>query len=253
VRPGAARDAFFFFVERVRRTRMMANGTMGAVRPECIVRQGEDWMIVHPVPDFLAGAAAQYSVSQRATLNRIIGLPQVRREVLGHRIRTDRIAIALVKGEIAGCLSYRMDGAGSVWPEPWRFRRRFGLLGGTARWLLTEATLRRGRADELYIEGFKVDSTARGRGIGTALLEWLGNEVIRRGKRAWRTEASLTAQAAIRVYQSVGARPLRSVSLGPLGPLFDRQGFVVIRWEAPAAGVAPTQPPLPAAFPPPGR
>lgn len=222
---------------------MMANETMAAVPPECIRRQGEDWMLVHPVPAFLEKAAAEYSVSQRATLNRIIGLPEVRREVIGHAIRPDRICIALVKGEVAGCLSYRMDGAGSVVPEPWRFRRHFGAVGGTARWLLTEATLRRGRPDELYIEGFKVDAKARGRGIGTALLHWLGDEVVRRGKRAWRTEASATADAAIRVYQSVGARPVKTVSLGPLGPLFDRHSFVVIRWEAPSeAGVAAAQP-----------
>jgi len=212
----------------------MANETMAAVPQECIVKQGEDWMLVHPVPEALQKAAAEYSVSQRATLNRIIGLPEVRREVLGHRIRPDRICIALVKGEVAGCLSYRMDGAGSVWPEPKRFRQHFGPISGTVRWLLTEATLRRGRSDELYIEGFKVDSKARGRGIGTALLHWLGDEVVRNGKRAWRTEASANADAAIRVYQGVGAKSLRTVSLGPLGPVFDRDSFVVIRWEAPA-------------------
>jgi GNAT superfamily N-acetyltransferase len=209
------------------------------VPPECIFKQGEDWMLVSPVPDNLARAAAEYSVAQRATLNRIVGLPEVRQKVLGHRVRPDRICIALVKGEVAGCISYRMDGQGSVWPEASRFRAHFGPVGGTARYLLTEATLRRGRPDELYLEGFKVDPKARGRGIGTSLLEWLGSEVVRRGKRAWRTEASITADAAMRVYQGVGARPVKTISLGPLGPLFDRHKFVVLRWEPPAAGAAP--------------
>jgi GNAT superfamily N-acetyltransferase len=208
-----------------------------AVPPECIVKQGEDWMLVSPVPEPLAKAAAEYSVTQRATLNRIVGLPEVRRDVLGHRIRPDRICIALVRGEVAGCISYRMDGKGSVWPEAARFRRRFGPVGGTARYLLTEATLRRGRPDELYLEGFKVETKARGRGIGTALLHWLGDEVVRQGKQAWRTEASITADAAMRVYQGVGAQAIKTVSLGPLGPLFDRHKFVVLRWE-PAAGPA---------------
>ncbi|MCF3934160.1 GNAT family N-acetyltransferase [Acuticoccus sp. M5D2P5] len=211
----------------------MAVATTPAIPPECIYQEGEDWMLVSPVPDFLAADAAAYSVAQRATLNRIVGLPEVREKVLGNRLRPDRICIALVKGEIAGLISYRMDGEGSVWPDSSRYREHFGAVSGTARYWLTEATLRRGRPDELYLEGFKVDPKARGRGIGTSLLHWLGDEVIRRGKKAWRTEASITADAAMRVYQGVGAKPIKTISLGPVGYLFDRPKFVVLRWEAP--------------------
>ena len=144
---------------------------IAAIPGDCIVQQGGDWMLVSPVPEALVAEAAAYNVAQRATLNRIVGLPAVRADVLGHRMRADRICIALVaagdgRAEIVGLISYRMDGAGSVWPEPARYRRRFGPLGGTARWILTEATLRRGRPDELYLEGFKVDARARGRGSG---------------------------------------------------------------------------------------
>jgi ribosomal protein S18 acetylase RimI-like enzyme len=213
------------------------------VPPECIFARGEDWMLVHPVPEHLAEAAAQYSVAQRETLKVFVGSPEKRQEVLGHRVRTDRICIALVKGEVAGCLSYRMDGAGSVWPEPKRFREHFGPVGGTIRWLLTELTLRRGHPDELYIEGFKVDPKARGRGIGTNLLKWLAAEVVRNGKRAWRTEASASADAAIRVYTGVGGQIVKTLWFGPLGHLFDRPKIVVIRWPAPgAAGDAATAP-----------
>lgn len=206
-----------------------------AIPDECIVRQGEDWQLLSPVPPALSAAAAAYSVAQRATLNRIVGLPEVRAQVLGDRLRPDRICIATVRGEIAGLISYRMDGKGSVWPDPARYRAHFGTMSGTVRYWLTEATLMRGRPDELYLEGFKVDEKARGRGIGSALLGWLNEEVIRRGKRAWRTEASITADAALYVYKKAGAVPIKTVSLGPLGHVFDRHTFVVLRWEAPAA------------------
>ncbi len=204
------------------------------IPPECIVKQGADWMLVAPIPDALAGAAARYSVAQRATLNRIVGKPEVRQELLGNRIRQDRACIAIVDGQIAGLISYRMDNEGSVWPDPARYRAHFGALGGSARYLLTQATLRRGNPDELYLEGFKVDEIARGRGIGKSLLNWLGTEVVRRGKKAWLTEASATADAAIYVYKSVGAEIVKTISLGPLGYVFDRHRIVVMRWTPPA-------------------
>lgn len=205
---------------------------------ECVVKRGGDWMLISPVPPSLEAAAARYSVAQRATLNRIVGRPQVREEVLGNRLRPDRICIALVGGEVAGLISYRMDAEGSVWPDARRYRSHFGALSGTARYWLTQATLKRGRPDELYLEGFKVDAIARGRGIGTSLLHWLGNEVVRRKKRAWRTEASSTADAAMRVYQSVGAKIIKTISLGPLGYVFDRHKMVVLRWEPSAQSVS---------------
>jgi len=207
--------------------------SMDDIPPECIVQQGADWMLVAPVPDALATAAARYSVAQRATLNRIVGLPEVRQELLGNRIRQDRVCLAIVEGQIAGLISYRMDNEGSVWPDPARYRAHFGAVSGTTRYLLTQASLRRGNPNELYLEGFKVDAIARGRGIGKALLNWLGTEVVRRGKDAWLTEASSTADAAIYVYKSVGAEIVKTISLGPLGYVFDRHKIVVMRWKPP--------------------
>ncbi|WP_075219377.1 GNAT family N-acetyltransferase [Acuticoccus yangtzensis] len=208
---------------------------MSAIPAECIVKQGDDWMLVSPIPDFIAGEVAAYSAAQRATLKHIVGPEEMRRKVVGNRMRQDRLCVAIVKGEIAGCISYRMDGEGSVWPDPKRFREVFGPVGGTVRYLLAEATLRRGTPEELYLEGFKVDPAARGRGIGTSLLHWLGAEVVRRGKARWRTEASVTAAPAMRVYQGVGAKPTKTVNLGPIGRIADRPKFTVLVWEPPVS------------------
>ncbi|MEM8552358.1 MAG: GNAT family N-acetyltransferase [Pseudomonadota bacterium] len=202
-----------------------------ALPPSCIVNQGEDWVLVSPIPDEIAEPVARYAVAQRATLNRIVGKPEVRQELLGNRLRADRICACIVQGQVGGILSYRMDGAGATWPDPKRYRQHFGPLGGTVRYWLTQASLQRGQPDELYIEGFKVDPIARGRGIGKALLGWLGDEVVRRGKVAWRTEASSTADAAVYVYQSVGAKIVKTMSLGPAGYVFDRHKITVLRWQ----------------------
>ncbi len=207
---------------------------MSTIPAECIFKQGEDWMLVSPIPDNIAAEVAAYSAAQRATMKHIVGPEGVRREVVGNRMRQDRLCAAIVNGEIAGCISYRMDGEGSVWPDPKRFRTHFGPVSGTVRYLLAEATLRRGKPEELYLEGFKVDPAARGRGIGTNLLHWLGSEVVRRGKARWRTEASVTAGPAMQVYQGVGAKPTKTVNLGPIGRIADRPKFVVLEWEPPA-------------------
>lgn len=206
---------------------------MTSIAPECIFRKGEDWMLVSPIPDHIAKEVAAYSAAQRATLKHIVGPEEKRRQVVGQRMRQDRLCAAIVNGEICGCISYRMDGEGSVWPDAKRFRDEFGALSGTVRYLLTEATLRRGHPDELYLEGFKVDPGARGRGIGTSLLHWLGSEVVRRGKKRWRTEASVSAAPAMRVYQGVGAKPTKTVNLGIIGRIADRPKFVVLEWYPP--------------------
>ncbi|MEM1384070.1 MAG: GNAT family N-acetyltransferase [Pseudomonadota bacterium] len=170
---------------------------------------------------------------KRKSLEKIIGPPEERVPLIGARIRRARIAAVVLDGEVVGHLSYRMDGRGAVWPDWPRYRARFGLIGGAARYVATELTLRRGRRQDLYIESFAVDRAARGRGIGGALLTWLCEEVALHGKLAWRTELPEANLPAKRVYEKLGARHVRSVAFGPVARLLHTPRVLLYRWVHP--------------------
>lgn len=212
---------------------------LARIDPTLVVHRGDDWALVSPVPPSAEADAARFAARMRATLKHVVGPPEVRADVFGDRLRrADQICIAVLGGEVVGYLSYRADGVGAVALDRRRFVARFGPLAGIVRHRLASAIQWRGRADELYIEGFKVETEGQGRGIGGALLGWLAREVVRRGKRCWRTEAPVGADGAARTYAKAGARPTRTVKLGPLGRIGDRPAFQVYEWTPPSASTA---------------
>lgn len=210
---------------------------VASIPRECILREdARGWVLVNPIPPGpFSDLVRLYAPSRRHSLHKVIGDPFERSAVLGTRYRPDRICVAVVDGEIAGFLSYRMDGKGSVWPE-WRaFRARYGLVSGAVRYLLTDLSLRRGRAADLYVEGFVVLKPARGKGIGRALLDWLSAEVERHGKQGWRTEMPEGNENARRLYEGYGARAVRVVDTGPFGLVYHTRRSVLYRWTPPGA------------------
>ncbi|MEL6476799.1 MAG: GNAT family N-acetyltransferase [Pseudomonadota bacterium] len=196
-------------------------------------RRGEDWLLMHPIAPGWELAVGAYSVRRRKSLDRIVGDQDTREALLSVPLRPDRICAVVMEGAVVGCLSYRMDGAGSLRPQFARYRARFGLVGGALRYGMTLATLYRGRSKDLYIEGFAVAPETRGRGLGKALLEWLSAEVLRHGKAGWRTEMPEGHEAAARAYQRFGAREERRVWLGPVGRLLGSRYMTLWRWTPP--------------------
>lgn len=201
---------------------------------ETVVARGADWVLLAPPPPGpLADAAAVFVARTRHSLHVACGGADAQQRVLGHRIHRDRLCVALLRGKLVGALSYRCDGRGALCPEWRRFRAEYGRMSGAWRYVLTLATLHRGRARDLYIEGYALLPVARGRGIGAAMLAWLGTEVARRQKSGWRTEMPATAQAAALAYTRAGALPLRTVRLGPFGRLVGARTFTIYRWTPP--------------------
>ncbi|MBY8975716.1 GNAT family N-acetyltransferase [Rhodobacteraceae bacterium NNCM2] len=188
-----------------------------------------EWRLVHPVPPDLADATGRFAARRRSSLKHIVGDGDAREAMLAHPLRRDRICVAMIGAEIVGCLSYRLDGAGAIQLDRRRFRQRFGLISGEARYLATQATLRRGDPDYLYIEGFAVAAKARRLGIGQALLRWLGDEAARHGKQGWQAEMREGHGGTARLYERAGARPVRNIPLGPAALLFGARRMVLYR------------------------
>ncbi|MEM1275801.1 MAG: GNAT family N-acetyltransferase [Pseudomonadota bacterium] len=207
----------------------MSYGTLPI--PEHLIKdRGPDWILVSPIPPELSHAVGAFSARRRVSLRHIIGDRDQREKMLARPIRPDRIAAILIEGEVIGCLSYRVDGKGSIAPQIKRFWREYGFMSGSLRWIGTDLTLRRGRRGEIYIEGFAVASEARGQRLGSALLNWVSGEVRRLGKTAWRAEMPDGHHEAARAYERSGATRTRIVPLGPFGPLIGSKAMTLYRW-----------------------
>ncbi|MEM7505161.1 MAG: GNAT family N-acetyltransferase [Pseudomonadota bacterium] len=203
------------------------------ISPANIWREGDGWMLVHPIPPGWEAAVGDYSVRRRKSLSKIVGDEDARADLLATPMRVDRICAVVMEGQVVGCLSYRMDGAGSVQPIWARYRETYGAISGSIRYFLTQLTLYRGRPQDLYIEGYAVAPETRGKGLGKALLEWLSAEVIRHGKSGWRTEMPQGHEAAARAYERFGAREQRKIWLGPLVWLLGSRVITLYRWTPP--------------------
>lgn len=199
----------------------------------CIWHRGDDWLLMYPVAPGWERAVGIYSARRRKSLDRIVGDHDMREKILGQPIRPDRICAVIHEGEVKGCLSYRMDGKGAVWPQIETYWREFGAVQGTLRYLMTQATLIRGRAQDLYVEGYAVAPELRGKGIGKALLNWLSAEVTRNGKEGWRTEMPDGSEEAARAYTRFGAKLQRRIPLGPVGWLLGYPRVSLLRWVPP--------------------
>lgn len=93
----------------------------------------------------------------------------------------------------------------------------FGLFGALPRWfrvILEDALVPRGRV--AYVEALAVAEDARGRGIGTALLEAAIDEATRRGASAVVLEVVDTNPAARRLYERLGFERAWGVRTGAL-------------------------------------
>lgn len=96
------------------------------------------------------------------------------------------------------------------------------IYGVSALWrgALASALSRRLEPGTLLIDGIAVDAAARGRGVGTRLLNALSEEARRRGLAHVRLDVSDTNPRAKALYERLGFAALRTHRLGPLSPLF---------------------------------
>jgi ribosomal protein S18 acetylase RimI-like enzyme len=123
------------------------------------------------------------------------------------------VGVALVTGH-GRLLELQQDG----------LRRAFGRIGGAWRWTAYRLLAPRGRAypsDKRGIEGFSVDPSHRGRGIGAAMLELIIADARVEGARAIELSVGDTNPAR-HLYERVGFKVTRT---GGVGLFAGRLGF----------------------------
>jgi ribosomal protein S18 acetylase RimI-like enzyme len=109
-------------------------------------------------------------------------------------------------------------------PDREALGRAFGRFGGGWRWTASRLFSLRRRTypgDARGIEGFSVDSTCRGRGIGSAMLERIIEDARAESARAIELNVGDTNPAR-RLYERAGFKVTR---IGGVGPFARRLGF----------------------------
>lgn len=88
----------------------------------------------------------------------------------------------------------------------------FGLIGqGFVQFKMTDASCANG-STRAYLHSFRVRPALRGQGIGTALMDFIEDDLVQRGFQELTLNVSKENPDAIRLYQRLGYRVLKHIS-----------------------------------------
>ncbi|MGO4741351.1 GNAT family N-acetyltransferase [Bosea sp. 2KB_26] len=123
-------------------------------------------------------------------------------------------------GQLIGIVTFKTDQEGGLAVTHDDLRKSYGPVGGIWRGLLLNALDSSASVDEMMIESICVDESARGKGVGQALMAGVISFAREAGKRALTLDVVDSNEGARRLYQNLGFRPVERVSLGLLAPVF---------------------------------
>ena len=172
------------------------------------------------VPEMFRGqASALYCEALKAKLTPFLGPPQRAARFLAPALHRDRAFVATDGAGILGIAGFEQDGMGLFDVGLAPFWREYG-LSGPVRALGLVALHRRAASDTLLMDGIAVDAAARGRGIGTRLLDAICDHARGLGKTGVRLDVVDTNPRARALYERQGFVALKTEGIGPLRAIF---------------------------------
>lgn len=96
----------------------------------------------------------------------------------------------------------------------------YGWIGALWRGMLLALLERDVTPGQLLMDGIFVRADARGMGVGSALLDAVGAEAVRRGCASVRLDVIDTNPRARALYERKGFRPIQTTTMGPLRLIF---------------------------------
>ncbi|MDT8857239.1 GNAT family N-acetyltransferase [Paracoccaceae bacterium Fryx2] len=172
-------------------------------------------------PDRRAEAAAIYWQAFGGKLGRVLGPDARALTFLTRVIRPDHAIAALDRGgHLLGLIGFKTAAGAFAGGELSDLRAVYGQTGALWRAGVMRLLEREIDNDRFLIDGICVTRAARGRGIGTALLNAACQEAARRGYAAVRLDVIDTNWRARALYERQGFAALRSEPLGPLRHVF---------------------------------
>lgn len=139
-------------------------------------------------------------------------------------LRPDHMLAARRGDEILGVCGFYDAGTGAADLSWHRLRQALSVPAALRASIVLSLLSRPTHAGSLLLDGICVDSSARGLGIGTALLSAASDHARQRGARAVRLSVVDSNPRARALYERRGFVAVESGTLGPLSPVygFDR-------------------------------
>lgn len=190
--------------------------------------------VVAGLPDALrADAAWLYWQAFGSKLGRVLG-PDARALAFLADSMTAEHALAALDddGRLLGLIGFRAGAVGFAGGSYAALVRCYGRAGalwrGAALWALTQGSADAADHGRLLIDGLCVAAEARGRGVGTALIEALVRSPAAEGYRELHLEVIDSNLRARALYERLGFRAVRTARLGPLRHLFGFRAAVTM-------------------------
>ncbi|GAA6191754.1 GNAT family N-acetyltransferase [Phaeobacter sp. NW0010-22] len=124
------------------------------------------------------------------------------------------------QGQLLGVAGFRTDAGGLVDGSLQDMARVYGWVGGIWRGLLLSLLERKVQPDVFQMDGLFVDASARGLGVGTALLEAVFQEAHQRQLDCVQLDVIDINPRARALYERVGFVPISEEETGPLVHIF---------------------------------
>lgn len=134
----------------------------------------------------------------------ILGPEKKAREMLNLMMDRKNVFTAVEDGTVIGILGYMKKNDAFLKTLPQDFFRIYGFLPGMLRLIGFSLFGYSAKEDELYIEYLAVSASARGRGIGTKLIEAAKAYAIEKGFRVLSLEVVDTNPGARKLYTRLG-------------------------------------------------
>lgn len=183
-------------------------------------RMDDDITIQLGIPaQHVEAATDLYCAAFREKLTPFLGEPERAARFLATGVSPDRAFVALQNDTVVGIAGFKVSGRGLYEPGMGRFFREYG-WSAPARVFGLLLLERAESPDLLLMDGIAVSETARGRGIGTRLLEAIEAHAQQLRKRSIRLDVIDTNLGARRLYERFGFEAQETKSIGPLRLLF---------------------------------
>lgn len=153
------------------------------------------------------------------------------RAVVRAALRSARLLVARQDGHVVGVCGFYQDGTGATDLRLSRLRESLSLPAALRASLVLSVLSRSDRPDALVLDGICVDRAARGRGIGTSLLNAAADKARRIGARTVRLSVVDGNPRARALYERHGFAPAGRGALGLLSPVYGFDGYTTMEFE----------------------